>query len=388
MGKRRRLPSSTPGIARIRRFLSLPRRDRERFLIAWVVLVLARLGLWLAPFRSIQRIIDRVAPGRPRMPVPAPDDVERIAWAVASAARFVPQASCLTQALAAKVILEREGRPAEVCVGVARVGRGAIEAHAWVESDGRIVIGGHDLSRYSRLGSPTSLSDVDVSREGCKRQVPPLWRTRRLWRLCRNAAFDARYGAFLGGSVRTRYAHLGAHDTENTDYVAMKAIFHDRIRAGDLLVEVGCGKGRVINYWLSLRLKNRIVGIEIDPDISNRTRRRLERGFPNVAIVTGDAADELPRDASLIYLANPFDRSTMEKFKGRVEERCPSATLLYYNPVHISVFQDDPAWLVEEIELESLLPRGYATWWPVSGLAVLRRVDGAGGRLRAPSSAA
>ncbi len=46
-----------------------------------------------------------------------------------------------------------QGLPAELCIGVAKEGGNRLAAHAWVMSDGRVVIGGspEDLSRYTRL---------------------------------------------------------------------------------------------------------------------------------------------------------------------------------------------------------------------------------------------
>lgn len=75
----------------------------------------------------------------------------RIAWAVTRASRAVPGAACLTQALAAQVLLERHGFPARVQVGVRRSDGAQLLAHAWVESDGRILLGGTDLSGYTPL---------------------------------------------------------------------------------------------------------------------------------------------------------------------------------------------------------------------------------------------
>lgn len=79
--------------------------------------------------------------------------MERIARAVTGASRAVPGAACLTQALAAQVLLERRGLPARVRVGVTRADGGQLLAHAWVESDGRIVLGGTDLSGYTPLAA-------------------------------------------------------------------------------------------------------------------------------------------------------------------------------------------------------------------------------------------
>ena len=73
-----------------------------------------------------------------------PFEVWRRAHAVKRAARFIPRASCLTQALALQVILAREGEPSALVLGVDAVpnGRKRFEAHAWIEWRGRVVIGG------------------------------------------------------------------------------------------------------------------------------------------------------------------------------------------------------------------------------------------------------
>lgn len=72
--------------------------------------------------------------------------VNRIAWAITIASRYIPMATCFTQALATKVLLNRYGQRAKVCIGVSRSEGGQLQAHAWVEWNGRIVIGGSEAS--------------------------------------------------------------------------------------------------------------------------------------------------------------------------------------------------------------------------------------------------
>jgi hypothetical protein len=74
-------------------------------------------------------------------------------WAVETAARHgFPSATCLTQALAVQVLLARRGYPAILHVGVARHDK-ELKAHAWVESEGEVVIGGFELERYTPLAA-------------------------------------------------------------------------------------------------------------------------------------------------------------------------------------------------------------------------------------------
>jgi transglutaminase superfamily protein len=78
--------------------------------------------------------------------------IRRVTWSVRTISRWVPAASCLTQALATQALLASLGQRAYLRIAVARGKEEQLQAHAWVESQGRIVIG-HlaDLSRFTVL---------------------------------------------------------------------------------------------------------------------------------------------------------------------------------------------------------------------------------------------
>lgn len=143
--------ASPHGLARSRvaRFRSLPSSDRDLFLVALVAIVSVRVGLWATSFRRLRSSVERIAPPH-GMPDPTPGEADRIGWAIGSAARFVPSATCLPRALAAEAILRRRGHPADLRLGVTR-DEGGVQAHAWVESYGRVVVGDGDLERFAPL---------------------------------------------------------------------------------------------------------------------------------------------------------------------------------------------------------------------------------------------
>jgi hypothetical protein len=78
---------------------------------------------------------------------------EQYAWAVeAIAKRVLPDRPCLTQALALLLLLRRQGYTAELRIGVRPSEDKHLDAHAWIESEGRILIGRTaDLSEYTPL---------------------------------------------------------------------------------------------------------------------------------------------------------------------------------------------------------------------------------------------
>lgn len=167
----------------------------------------------------------------------------------------------------------------------------------------------------------------------------------RLMRLAKNIAFDLRYGAFLGGEIATRYADDGARNIANSDYAALPHLFEGLIDEDDVLVDVGCGKGRVLNWWLRFHARNRIIGIELDDKVAEKTRHRLRR-YPQVAVYSGSILDNFPEEGTFFYLFNPFDGVVMRQFlnlflAGPPQTRRKPRKILYYNCVCRNLFIDD-----------------------------------------------
>ena len=139
---------------RLRRFVRLSATEQWLLLKAALLLVVIRVGLWFVPFQALRRLLTRAVDIQVGPWWPKQISVERVAWAVEVASRYTPGfRTCLTQALATQVLLARRDHPALVRIGVARGEGDKFEAHAWVESEGKVVIGGHDLERYTRLAA-------------------------------------------------------------------------------------------------------------------------------------------------------------------------------------------------------------------------------------------
>jgi hypothetical protein len=114
---------------------------------AVLLLCTINVGLRLLPFLTVRRfLITATRTLRPSCLVLS----DRIAWAVETAGRVVPNARCLTQALAAQTLLVRAGYPAHLRIGVAR-SAGQFEAHAWLEDEGRVIFGTREPVRYVSL---------------------------------------------------------------------------------------------------------------------------------------------------------------------------------------------------------------------------------------------
>ena len=140
---------------RLKSFWGLPAADQVLFLRAAVWLAAFRTALVVLPFRHPWSWVqhraanpaevaeDRVAPAR-------------IGWAVSTAGRYIPGAVCLAQAMAAAVLLSRAGHKSTVSIGIAKSSNVGLEAHAWVECDGEIIVGGEEAGKFTPLGRSRS----------------------------------------------------------------------------------------------------------------------------------------------------------------------------------------------------------------------------------------
>lgn len=126
-------------------------RKNFRFLLEaffWVVVV--RLGLTCSSYSVLRtqfaRTVDQPS-------VSEVNDAARLAWAVHHAARLVPAATCLTQALACQIILSRRSISSTLHIGAIRSPSTKFSAHAWLTQGGKVLLGGtqQSLEAYSRL---------------------------------------------------------------------------------------------------------------------------------------------------------------------------------------------------------------------------------------------
>ena len=119
----------------IRRILRLSAAERGLLARAGATLLVARLGLWLLYYERIRRLL--AAPQSSRI---SRWDPHQVAWAVQAASHLVPASTCLVRAMALERLLRADGHPARLRLGVTRGADAPLAAHAWVESDGAVLM--------------------------------------------------------------------------------------------------------------------------------------------------------------------------------------------------------------------------------------------------------
>jgi len=139
-------------LRRAAKFVRLSPAEKRVLVFATFLVASTRLGLSVVPVQTTRRMLRWLAPLPGQCRAVDCHSVSQLTWAVRAAGRFVPRATCLTQALAGQALLARYGHAARLRAGVARDEQGKIEGHAWLEHGGEVVVGGIDeLERYTDL---------------------------------------------------------------------------------------------------------------------------------------------------------------------------------------------------------------------------------------------
>lgn len=129
--------------------IGLVARHHVGFLIkCWFLVLFVRIVLSVKSYKPILKSITFLK---------GSDDNYRhpllFAWGVKSAARYVPKASCLTQALSLRWLLARAGKKSIIYVGVAPDDSKQMKAHAWVIYRDTVILGGDekDFSTFTPI---------------------------------------------------------------------------------------------------------------------------------------------------------------------------------------------------------------------------------------------
>ena len=130
------------------------------------------------------------------------------------------------------------------------------------------------------------------------------------------------------------------HPYEPTPYSVLDRLAKSGLLGeGDVVLDYGCGKGRV-GFFLSYRTKTRTIGIEYDEHIyagalENRksTVSRIKPDF----ILTQAEEFQVPAEVNRCYFFNPFSVEILHKVMARI---CES---WYDNPREIFLFFYYPA---------------------------------------------
>ena len=125
------------------------------------------------------------------------------------------------------------------------------------------------------------------------------------------------------------------HPYEPTPYSVLERLANsDLIGKDDVVLDYGCGKGRV-DFFLSYRRLAKTIGIEYDERIYQSAQENLKSTVSRVKpwfVLTRAEAYEVPAEVNRCYFFNPFSVEILHKVMARILES------YYDNPREMFLF--------------------------------------------------
>lgn len=125
---------------RLRKFWSLPRREKEIFVEAGVLLPMTSFCVKTIAFRHVDRFLRRRWDDARSNEAGGSDDISLVETAVLRADNVLPwETLCLSRAITTYIMLRRRGIPAALLTGARMSEDAKLDAHAWVLAGGAAI---------------------------------------------------------------------------------------------------------------------------------------------------------------------------------------------------------------------------------------------------------
>ena len=167
--------------------------------------------------------------------------------------------------------------------------------------------------------------------------------------------FDYKYNINTHRDLRLKNLSFSSINKKNgfdyetiSPFLINKILTTINIYEEDILVDFGCGKGRVLLIASQYKFK-KIIGIEFSRELVDIALKNIMscKGCNNfdidiIKIVEGDALDyKYNNDETIFYLYNPFTNIILdqlcEKIKKSIYHRSRRVYIIYVNPIYDNI---------------------------------------------------
>lgn len=187
--------------------------------------------------------------------------------------------------------------------------------------------------------------------------------TRKVIRKALNSYFDFRYsGSFIYmlRLLRTSY-HSG--------YDMVRDLFdHVSVHSNDVIVEIGCGMGRVIGLLAFIYPNNNIIGVERDDTVM--IAKKYFGKHKRIDIEQGDFKDRFPTQGTIFYLFSPSSGDLLFALKQHIDDYRMSGTVVVATGAleNIKHYYNDESWSVQVISPPKKFWKRFISTWYVNNL--------------------
>ena len=141
-------------------------------------------------------------------------------------------------------------------------------------------------------------------------------------------------------NISTESVDYSDEDNQNygydpTPYIVLERLVElDILKKDDVVVDYGCGKGRIC-FFINSQVGCRIIGIDHSERLLEIARENLESygNGADIDFVNSKAEDYVPNGANCLYFFNPFSSHVFQEVLRRIGEsygRNPREILIFF----------------------------------------------------------
>lgn len=139
---------------KLAKFLNLNKLEQQLLIQAYVLMTIIRLGLFFVSFQFLKSFLEKIVQFKKTTNLKITTKDIAIAIYLSSRVSF-GNVRCLAQALTTNTLMNIYGYPCQLHIGVAKGEDNRLEAHAWVEAEGEVIVGYlPNLPRFKVMSSP------------------------------------------------------------------------------------------------------------------------------------------------------------------------------------------------------------------------------------------
>lgn len=138
---------------KLNNFTRLSGLEKKLFFKSFFLMLFIRFSFYFFSFKSIYQFLKNRKLRNNKVQEKS-GEYKIILESIQKAGRYIPGCTCLIKALAAQYLLREQGYDSQLQIGVLKDQQQSLKAHAWLEMDGKVVIGENGgLSHYATFSS-------------------------------------------------------------------------------------------------------------------------------------------------------------------------------------------------------------------------------------------
>ena len=125
------------------------------------------------------------------------------------------------------------------------------------------------------------------------------------------------------------------HASQPSHYRVLEKVFRkSHFTEDDSILDVGCGKGRILAYFTEKGFKGKLTGVELKRDVV-AVCKQWTKAYPNIQVIEGNVLDLDPNDYTILVMYNPFGEDVLLQLLEKMEQTLTHPIQLYYLSDHL-----------------------------------------------------